>query len=143
MNDYISYPFVPAEVKVLSDYSARAHELGLRVKVYYTTGLEVSDRASEVWISRMLGDEIYAAPSCGYDQPSCGGTAWQVLNLEGNYTPSWQQGLLNGEVDHSTRMKPGGGRWANYWIEGLRYLTQSGLIEGFYSDGAGYTRTTM
>ena len=48
MNDYISYPFVPAEVKVLSEYSDRAHELGLRVKVYYTTGLEVSDRASEI-----------------------------------------------------------------------------------------------
>jgi hypothetical protein len=115
-----------------------------RSRYYYTIG-ELSNHASEIWVSRMLGDEVYETPDCGWIQgSSCGGSAWQLLHLEGGYLPSWQQTLLNGDVDAANRQVPGAGRWSNYYIEGLAHSVRNAPhINGVYSDGAGYTRTTM
>ena len=75
---------------------------------------ELSNHASEIWASRMLGNEIYLTPDCGYaGSASCGGSAWQLLHLEGGYQPSWQQVLMDGNVDAANRQVPGAGRWSN------------------------------
>ena len=117
LNEYISYPFVPAEVAQLESFTTAAAAGGIRaVKFYYTIG-ELSNHAAEIWVSRMLGDEIYATPDCGYADSggasSCGGSAWQQLHLEGGYQPSWQQALVDGNVDAANRQSPGAGRWSN------------------------------
>ena len=116
LNDYISYPFVPTEVAQLESFTTAAAAAGIRaVKFYYTIG-ELSNHAAEIWVSRMLGDEIYATPDCGYagsGTSSCGGSAWQELHLEGGYEASWQQALVDGNVDAANRQSPGAGRWSN------------------------------
>jgi hypothetical protein len=147
LNQYISYPFVPSEVNALTNFTSAAAAAGFRgVKFYYTIG-ELSNHAAEIWVSRMLGDEVYVTPDCGYSDSMtkvCGGSAWQLLHLEGNYQPSWQQALIDGNVDAANRQSPGAGRWSNYYIEGLAHSVRNPpYISGVYSDGAGYTRTTM
>jgi hypothetical protein len=92
----------------------------------------------------MLGDEVYATPDCGYPPDSatavCGGSAWQLLHLEGGYQPGWQQTLMDGNVDAANMQAPGAGRWSNYYIEGLAHSVRNAPhIGGVYSDGAGYT----
>eukprot|EP01052_Picozoa_sp_SAG31_P008593 SAG31_NODE_437_length_15714_cov_8.527344_2_plen_533_part_00 len=147
LNQYISYPFVPSEVQALTNFTSAAASMGFRgVKFYYTIG-ELSNHAAEIWVSRMLGNEVYATPDCGYSDSRtslCGGSAWQLLHLEGHYQPSWQQTLMDGNVDAANRQVPGAGRWSNYYIEGLAHSVRNAPhISGVYSDGAGYTRTTM
>ena len=36
VNPYINWPFVPEVVSLLNNFTEEAHELGLRVKFYYT-----------------------------------------------------------------------------------------------------------
>ena len=136
LNQYISYPFVPSEVAALTNFTSAAASVGFRgVKYYYTIG-ELSNHAAEIWVSRMLGDEVYATPDCGYADSAaqvCGGSAWQLLHLEGNYQPSWQQALMDGNVDAANRQTPGAGRWSNYYIEGLAHSVRNAPhISGVY-----------
>ena len=57
LNPHINYPFERETIKHLSDYAARAHALGLKVKAYYTIR-ELSSYADELWVLRSLGDEV-------------------------------------------------------------------------------------
>ena len=107
-NPFINYPFLtPDKVKA---YTAKAHALGLKVKLYYTIR-ELSNHAAELWALRSLGQEIYA------DGPG-GGHAWLVEHLGDHYSPAWHHPFPDGTWCASIS-QTGVSRWHNYYLEGL------------------------
>ena len=132
LNPNINYPFVAAEK--LKAYVARAHKLGLKVKIYYTVR-ELSNRVVEMWALRSLGQEVFT------DGPG-GGDSWLQEHLVDHYRPAWHTPLANGEVDAAIATV-GLSRWHNYYLEGLRWLIDNVGIDGLYLDGIGYDREIM
>lgn len=132
LNPYINYPFLT--VDKLSDYVNEAHDLGLKVKIYYTVR-ELSNHVAEMWALRSLDHEVFK------DGPG-GGAAWLREHLVSNYERAWHQTLPNGEVDGAIATT-GLSRWHNYYLEGLVWLLKNVEIDGLYLDGIGYDREIM
>lgn len=57
LNPYINYPFEPAATDPLTTLAKGLHDVGARMKLYYTTR-ELSNHASEIWMLRALGAEV-------------------------------------------------------------------------------------
>jgi hypothetical protein len=129
INPYINYPFLrPLEMK---RYIDRAHELGLKVKIYYTVR-ELSNRAPELFALRSLGGEIFA------DGPG-GGFSWLQEHLVSNYINGW----FVPELKDAAIINSGVSRWHNYYLEGLDWLVKNIGIDGLYIDDVAFDRTVM
>lgn len=129
INPYINYPFLrPLEMK---QYIDRAHELGLRVKIYYTVR-ELTNRAPEIFALRSLGDEIFA------DGPG-GGYSWLQEHLITDYINGW----FVPELKDAAIINSGVSRWHNYYLEGLDWLVKNVGIDGLYIDDVAFDRTVM
>jgi tetratricopeptide (TPR) repeat protein len=129
INPYINYPFFrPAEMKAYID---KAHQLGERVKIYYTVR-ELANRAPELFALRSLGDEIFA-PGPG------GGFSWLQEHLGTNYIAAW----FVPELKDAAVVTSGVSRWHNFYIEGLQWLTTNVGIDGLYIDDVAFDRLTM
>jgi hypothetical protein len=132
INPWINYPFI--EWKRMKGYIDSAHQLGLKVKIYNTVR-ELSDHAYELFALRSLGNEIYT-PGPG------GGFSWLQEHVGDNYIPAWfvpeikDAALINSGTDH-------GGRWHNYYVEGMNWLVQNVGIDGIYLDDVAFDRVTM
>lgn len=132
INPYINYPFLNPDA--VSAYTKSAHDLGLKVKIYYTIR-ELSNHCAEIWALRSLGQEIYA------DGPG-GGYAWLHEHLGDHYSPAWHQPFPDGTWCASIS-QTGLSRWHNYYLEGLSFLCRHQGIDGLYLDEIGYDREIM
>jgi hypothetical protein len=132
INPWINYPFI--EWRRMKAYIDSAHQLGLKVKIYNTVR-ELSDHAYELFALRSLGNEIYS-PGPG------GGFSWLQEHVADNYIPAWfvpeikDAAMINSGTD-------GGGRWHNYYVEGMNWLVQNVGIDGIYLDDVAFDRITM
>jgi hypothetical protein len=132
INPWINYPFI--EWRRMKAYIDSAHRLGLKVKIYNTVR-ELSDHAYELFALRSLGSEIYS-PGPG------GGFSWLQEHAGDNYIPAWfvpeikDAAMINSGTD-------GGGRWYNYYVEGMNWLVQNVGIDGIYLDDVAFDRVTM
>ncbi len=132
INPYINYPFLKA--KELGDYVGGAHDLGMRVKLYYTLR-EVTNHIAELPALRSLGHEV-VAPGVG------GGFPWLQEHLGSDYQPSWYQPLPDGD-DCASIVNSGASRGYNYYLEGLQWLVRYTGIDGLYVDDVSYDRRVM
>jgi hypothetical protein len=129
INPYINYPFLrPLEMK---QYIDRAHDLGLKVKIYYTVR-ELTNRAPEIFALRSLGDEIFS------DGPG-GGFSWLQEHLASNYINGW----FVPKLKDVAIINSGVSRWHNYYLEGLNWLVKNVGIDGLYIDDVAFDRTVM
>lgn len=145
-NPYINYPFSRGPSERLAAYVREAHARGMRVKLYYTIR-ELSSRAVEFFALRALGSEVLlGAPDTeGRAAPRANAFLRQFAP-GGDYTPAWATSLEDsGELDLAVGNR-GDSRWANYYMEGLRWLVShpgGPLIDGVYIDGVAYSGETM
>jgi hypothetical protein len=129
INPYINYPFLrPLEMR---QYIGRAHDLGLKVKIYYTVR-ELTNRAPEIFALRSLGNEIFS------DGPG-GGFSWLQEHLESNYINGW----FVPKLKDAAIINSGVSRWHNYYLEGLNWLVKNVGIDGLYIDDVAFDRTVM
>ena len=129
INPYINYPFLrPLEMK---QYIDRAHDLGLKVKIYYTVR-ELTNRAPEIFALRSLGDEIFS------DGPG-GGFSWLQEHLASGYINGW----FVPKLKDAAIINSGVSRWHNYYLEGLNWLVKNVGIDGLYIDDVAFVRNVM
>ena len=150
LNPYINYPFLT--VDKLSAYAREAHDLNMKVKLYYTIR-ELSDYTGEFWALRSLGNEVFTdgpgfhladqfqAQKSGAELPKTG-DSWLCEHAVSGYVPAWHTPLSNGCVDAAIATA-GLSRWHNYYLEGLNWLIRNVGIDGLYLDGIGYDREIM
>ena len=112
-------------------YIAKAHQLGLKVKIYNTIR-ELSDHAYEIFAMRSLGHEIYSSGKGG-------GFSWLQEHLGNDYIAAW----FVPELKDAAIINSGQNRWHNYYVEGMNWLTQNVGIDGIYLDDVAFDRTTM
>ena len=129
INPYINYPFLSPEK--MRQYIAKAHDSGLKVKIYYTVR-ELSIHSIELFALKSLGDEIFA-------RGDGGGPAWCLEHLEQNYIGGW----CVPEYGDASLINNGISRWHNYYVEGLNWLVKNCEIDGLYIDDVAFDRTTM
>jgi hypothetical protein len=129
INPYINYPFLrPIEMK---QYIDRAHDLGLKVKIYYTVR-ELTNRAPEIFALRSLGSEVFS------DGPG-GGFSWLQEHLASDYINGW----FVPKLKDAAIINSGVSRWHNYYLEGLNWLVKNVGIDGLYIDDVAFDRTVM
>ncbi|HBL84532.1 MAG: hypothetical protein A2Y17_01010 [Clostridiales bacterium GWF2_38_85] len=135
-NPYINYPFI--ENKKLKDLIDAAHKEDIGVKVYYTIR-EQSDHTVELQAFRSLGDEIFMKPVADTEtyQWNSEGLKWFAENIGTDIIPAWKS-----RMDASINLN-GRSRFANYWVEGLRWLLEVQDIDGIYIDDTVIERDTM
>ncbi|MBE5766833.1 MAG: hypothetical protein E7335_06695 [Clostridiales bacterium] len=155
LNENINYPFFVAPR--LKEQVDKAHELGMRYKVYYTVR-ELSNYATEFWALRALREEIFAQDpnsvaiadtfaseenrfQANTSAKKAGG-AWLREHLVEGYVPAWHEELETGEMDCAIATC-GVSRWHNYYLCGLNWLIRNVGIDGLYLDGIGYDRRIM
>lgn len=137
-NQYINYPFL--NMDLLIPYVTSAHDLGMKVKLYYTVR-ELTTRLPELWAFRSLGNEIYVGEGI-HGLGDLEGNFWLREHIRDDYSSGWVQPLPFGDVDTSLRVNSKS-RLANFYLEGLKWLVDNAAIDGLYLDEIGYTRETM
>jgi len=129
INPYINYPFLrPAEMRAYAD---SLHAAGMRFKIYYTVR-ELTNRAPELWALRSLGTEVLAGGPGG-------GHSWLQEHVVDNYTAGWVVPALR----DIALVTSGISRWHNFYVEGMRWLTEHAGVDGIYLDDVAFDRNTM
>jgi Family of unknown function (DUF6067) len=129
INPYLNYPFIAHDT--MKGYINRAHQLGLKVKIYNTIR-ELSDHAYEIYPLRSLGNEVYS-------NGKGGGYSWLQEHLGDDYIAAW---YVPEEKDAAI-INSGMNRWHNYYVEGMNWLVQNVGIDGIYLDDVAFDRVTM
>ena len=129
INPYLNYPFIAHDT--MKNYVAKAHQLGLKVKIYNTIR-ELSDHAYEIYPLRSLGNEVYS-------NGKGGGYSWLQEHLGDDYIAAW---YVPEEKDAAI-INSGMNRWHNYYVEGMNWLVQNVGIDGIYLDDVAFDRVTM
>ena len=129
INPYINYPFFNLDQQ--AEYIDRAHELGIKFKLYYTIR-ELTYKAYEMFALRSLGDEIL-------NDGEGGGHSWLQEHLEDDYHSAWHAF----RVDDAAILNKGTSRWTNYYIAGLDWLAENQHIDGLYLDDIAFSRETV
>ncbi|HLI00673.1 MAG TPA: glycoside hydrolase domain-containing protein, partial [Acidimicrobiales bacterium] len=128
-NPYLNYPLLAADA--LRGYVEEAHRRGLAVRIYDTIR-ELTTRAPEFWALLHFGDELFF-PGPG------GGPSWQQEHVEPPYLAGWYAK----EVDDTTLVTTGAGRWDNFYVESLAWLGEATGFDGLYLDDVAFDRDTM
>lgn len=129
INPYLNYPFIAHGA--MKEYIAKAHQLGLKVKIYNTIR-ELSDHAYEIYPLRSLGNEVYS-------DGKGGGYSWLQEHLGDDYIAAWYVP----EYKDAAIINSGMNRWHNYYVEGMNWLVQNVGIDGIYLDDVAFDRVTM
>lgn len=116
---------------MLEEYTAEAHRLGIRVKVYDTVR-ELTRHNPELPVLASLGSEVLA-PGPG------GGHAWLHEHLGTDYVPGW----VAPDVADVAVVTSGDSRWHNSYVCGIDRLRRRIGVDGLYLDDVAYDRTTM
>jgi hypothetical protein len=141
LNARINYPAHPATAEALGHYIKAAHERGLKVKVYFTNR-EISNAIVEMWSMKNLNGEIFDS----HMDYGLKGNAWLQEHLVSGYSRAWFTAEPNFEEDasiHLLGISDTGGRYANYYIETLRWLIEVLDVDGIYYDGLTFDYLTM
>lgn len=143
LNPYINYPFSPDVMVPLRDYTNEAKKEEIKVKLYYTVR-ELSVRAAEIFALRSLGHEILPAAT---KLSAGGGASWLSDHFDDpdSYAAAWYTRLHDERTRFDQAIEDNGvSRWANYYLEGLRWLLADSSagpqIDGLYLDGLAYDR---
>jgi len=152
---YISYPFPVADG--LREISQAVHRAGGRFKVYYTIR-ELSTRAPELWALRSLGTEVLepSVARLGFEELSqlpleyqfrdphnhpLTGQPWMCEHLVSDYHTRWHSVIENDRSFQDASLQiSGASRWANFYLEGLRWLMENIGLDGLYLDGITFDR---
>ena len=134
INPWINYPYVGLKdgpASKMKKYIDEAHGRGMKVKIYDTIR-ELSNRASELFVLKSLGHEVFS-------EGKGGGGSWLREHLDDNYISAWHAT----EVGDAAIIDSGASRWHNYYVEGLDWLARNVGIDGLYLDDVAFDRTTM
>ena len=129
INPFLNYPFLRAPA--MRAYADSLHAAGMRFKIYYTVR-ELTNRAPEFWALRSLGHEIFSAGKGG-------GHSWLQEHMVDDYLPGW----VVPEVRDMTLVTNGISRWHNFYVEGMKWLTEHAGVDGIYLDDVAFDRATM
>ncbi len=152
---HISYPFLVAEG--LHAVADQIHDAGGLFKLYFTIR-ELSTRAPELWALRSLGEEVleHAVGGLGYEELSQlpleyqlrdpwghpnTGQAWMCEHLVSDYHSRWHSVFNDPSMEQDSSLQvSGASRWANFYVEGIRWLAEHAGLDGLYLDGATHDR---
>jgi len=115
-------------------YVARAHEHGVKVKIYYTVR-ELSNRVAEMFPLRSLGYEVFADGGDGGILAPRASSRSLRRRLASAITPTarWMP----------PSPRPASRAGTTTTLEGLSWLLRNVHIDGLYLDGIGYDREIM
>ncbi len=145
-NPFINTPCF--ETEALRKYAKACHDVGLRVKIYYTIK-ELSVRAPEFFAYLSLNGEVLPAP--GSEYPSWQGPIpyadeWIERVIGKQAITAWRQKVNDGdyvdEMEASLMVAPMS-RFNNFFIENIRWLLDHTAIDGLYFDDTAYERSIM
>jgi len=131
-NPYINYPLVAADL--LKPVVRNLHSKSVKTKIYYTIR-ELTNYTPEFWALRSLGTEIFT-------NGGGGGAPWLREHVVDGYEPAWVSSLPKGEMDAAVTTT-GLSRWCNFYIEGLKWMSENVGIDGLYLDDVSYDRTVL
>lgn len=137
-NPFINYPFLT--VDKVKAFTAKWHEKGCKVKLYYTLR-ELTSATTEIWAIRSLGHEILRGGNGG-------GFPWCREHLGSDYTPQWYQHFEHMDdtgitADAALLTSESNSRWYNYYVEGLRWMVENMGIDGIYLDDVSFDRRIL
>lgn len=137
-NPFINYPFLT--VDKTKAFTAKWHEKGCKVKLYYTLR-ELTSATTEIWAIRSLGHEILRGGNGG-------GFPWCREHLVFDYTPQWYQHFDHMDdtgiaADAALLTSESNSRWYNYYVEGLRWMVENMDIDGIYLDDVSFDRRIL
>jgi len=148
-NPYINYPLNEDGGPLLKKAIADAHEVGLRVRCYYTTR-ELSHNVPEFAALTALGGEIFARKPKGdgswpVTNPN-GPNQWLVEHAGGDILPAWHETISFDAYPHRLDLavitQPDS-RWNNFYLEGLRHLVEDYGLDGIYLDDCALNRDAL
>jgi len=146
LNPYINYPFF--ENDALKKFIDEAHELEMKVKVYYTIR-ELTVHMPEFRAFLDFDREILEEPKAPVDPAYLWQTEtfkWVRENVGENLIPAWRQALKGEKYKDSfdsAVITDGQSRLCNFYIEGLNWLVEKLKIDGIYVDDVAFDRNTM
>ncbi|GMH54272.1 hypothetical protein TL16_g01639 [Triparma laevis f. inornata] len=166
INPWIIYPLDPDAILGFRDYSDAAHEAGLKIKTYYSSG-SLSYYTPELWALFALQSEVIA-PSAQYLDPvpdhlddDDDGVAVEDSNANDFIAPHWlmeHAPNMNFRADWTTPLDENvnghggldaaittraGGRLNNFWVALLPMMTRQSAVDGIYLDGVSYDAHTL
>lgn len=136
-NPYINYPYSPDSFPAFEDLVRRAHDKGIRARVYYTTR-EITMNMPELFALHSLNGEV-VFPGPGKNAKTLinpnGPNPWLVENLGSDFVPAWVDhvGGKYAALDISVITTPDS-RWNNFYLEGLKWMVDKAKIDGVYID---------
>lgn len=147
INPFINYPYSAEAFPSLVDFTKRAHDKGLNVKVYYTTR-ELTQNLPELDALYSLNGEVIH-PGPGAETRTLihpnGPHPWLKEHFDGDYIPAWVDeigGKFKGRLDLAVITTPES-RWNNFYLEGLDYLARKAKIDGVYIDDSALDRLSL
>jgi len=143
---YINYPYSDDSFPVFRDLVQRAHQKGIKLRVYYTTR-EITQNMPELFpLHAFNGEVIFPGP--GKEARTLlhphGPHPWLTENLHGQFVPAWeaQVGAPYADLDLSVLTTPDS-RWNNFYLEGLRWLVDKSDFDGVYIDDTALDATSL
>ncbi len=143
---YINYPYSDDSFPAFCELVKRAHDKGVRLRVYYTTR-EITQNMPELFPLHSLNGEIIL-PGPARDARTLlhpkGPHAWLTENLRQDFVPAWeaQVGPPYADMDLSVITTPDS-RWNNFYLEGLRWLVEKSDFDGMYIDDTALDATSL
>jgi hypothetical protein len=133
LNPHINYPTHPDVAARLAHYIKEAHQRGIKVCMYATTR-ELSNAVIEMWSMRNLNGEVID----NHLEYGLKGNSWLQEHLVTDYSRAWFTMEPDFKEDASIHLlgsSNSGGRYANYYIESLRWMIEVLDVDGIYFDG--------
>lgn len=143
---YINYPYSDDSFPVFCDLVRRAHDRGIKLRVYYTTR-EITQNMPELFPLHSFNGEIIL--------PGPGREARTLLHPQGphvqltetlreQFVPAWESpvGAPYAGLDLSVITTPDS-RWNNFYLEGLRWLVDKSDFDGIYIDDTALDATSL
>lgn len=143
---YINYPYSDDSFPAFRDLVKRAHDKGIRLRVYYTTR-EITQNMPELTALHSFDGELIL-PGPGREARTLihphGPHGWLTENLREHFLPAWeaQVGPPYADLDLSVITTPDS-RWNNFYLEGVRWLSEKSDFDGMYIDDTALDATSL
>jgi hypothetical protein len=144
LNPFINYPYSDQAFPKLTEFIRRAHEKGLRFKIYYTTRELTQNLPEFDALYSLNGEVIFPGPGENVRtiiHPN-GPDPWLKGHFDEDYIPAWVQHLDGGRMDLAVVTNPDS-RWNNFYLEGLDWLARKAQIDGLYIDDSALDRQSL
>ncbi|HNY27759.1 MAG TPA: DUF6067 family protein [Candidatus Sumerlaeota bacterium] len=147
-NPTINYPYFDLSMPLLKECVAKAHENGIKLKIYYTTR-EITNNLPELFAFWSLNGEIICPGPGKEARPLTNGNGphpWLVEHLgETGFIPAWReviQGRYKGLLDLAVITTPDS-RLNNFYLEGLAFTLCGTDFDGLYIDDTALDRKSF